>query len=63
MGTGAEAMRVSLVGPQGSGLVRGLARADGLAIIPADTRSVQEGDPVQVMLLDTGPAAVAFDVG
>lgn len=63
IGTGAEAMRVSLVGPQGSGLVRGLAWADGLAIIPADTRSLREGDPVQVMLLDTGPAAVAFDVG
>jgi len=63
LGTEAEAMSVSLVGPQGSGLVRGLARADGLAIIPPETRSVRVGDPVQVMLLDTGPATVAFDVG
>jgi molybdopterin molybdotransferase len=37
-------------GPQGSGLVRGLAQADGLAIIPPDPGSLSEGEPVDVML-------------
>lgn len=38
-------------GPQGSGLVRGLALADGLAIIPPEPGAVGEGEPVDVMLL------------
>lgn len=38
-------------GPQGSGLVRGLAAADGLAIVPRGTPSVPAGSPVDVLLL------------
>jgi len=38
-------------GPQGSGLVRGLALTDGLAIIPPEPGEVAEGEPVDVMLL------------
>ncbi len=38
-------------GPQGSGLVRGLASADGLAVIPPDPATVAEGDAVDVLLL------------
>lgn len=45
-----------LTGPQGSGLVRGLAAAQGLAIIPAGS-VVARGDAVEVLLLDPGPAA------
>lgn len=45
-------------GPQGSGLVSGLARADGLAVIPPETAAVRPGETVQVLLLDTGPAAL-----
>lgn len=41
-----------LTGPQGSGLVSGLARADGLAVIPPEVTSVSVGDPVRVLLLD-----------
>lgn len=41
-----------LTGPQGSGLVRGLAVADGLAILPAGTDSVDSGELVEVMLLE-----------
>ena len=52
--------RVTLVGPQGSGLVRTLARADGLAVIPEGTHEVAEGQPVEVMLLDDTPGAEPF---
>lgn len=52
---GAEAR---LTGPQLSGLVRGLALADGLAIIPPQRDSVEIGQEVSVMLLDTGPASL-----
>ncbi|MDX1495683.1 MAG: molybdopterin molybdotransferase MoeA [Longimicrobiales bacterium] len=47
-----------LTGPQLSGLVSGLASADGLAVIPPETPAVDEGEPVEVMLLDTGPGAL-----
>lgn len=48
--------RIHLSGPQGSGLVRGLASAEGLAMIPSGA-TLAAGDPVRVMLLDPGPAA------
>jgi molybdopterin molybdotransferase len=47
-----------LTGPQGSGLVRGLSSAQGLAIISAGS-VVACGDAVEVLLLDPGPAAAA----
>jgi molybdopterin molybdotransferase len=40
-----------LTGPQGSGLVSGLARAGGLAVIDEDSQGVPEGGDVTVMLL------------
>jgi molybdopterin molybdotransferase len=51
-------IRASLTGPQISGLVTGLARADGLAVVPPTRASVEPGELVDVMLLDTGPAAL-----
>ena len=42
-------------GPQGSGLVRGLAAAQGLAVIPGAT-TLAEGDEVEVILLDHAAA-------
>lgn len=51
-----------LTGPQLSGLVSGLASADGLAVIPPDTTAVRAGGPVEVMLLDTGPGALESEV-
>ena len=45
-----------LTGPQGSGLVRGLSSAQGLAIIRAGS-AVARGDAVEVLLLDPGPGA------
>jgi molybdopterin molybdotransferase len=41
-----------LTGPQGSGLVRGLAHAEGLAIIPEGRDAVAPGQTVEVILLD-----------
>ena len=45
------------VGPQGSGLVRTLARADGLAVVPEEADGIARGEPVDVMLLDDPPVA------
>ena len=44
-------LRCSLTGPQGSGLVRSLCDADGLAVVPEGVGRVEAGDPVSVLLL------------
>jgi molybdopterin molybdotransferase len=49
--TDAGALVATPTGPQGSGLVRGLARADGLAVVPEGTDEVAAGSPVTVLLL------------
>ncbi len=43
-------------GPQGSGLVRGLGTAQGLAIVPEQVERIEAGAPVEVILLDAGDA-------
>lgn len=43
-----------LTGRQGSGILSSMARANGLAVIPEDTREVRKGDVVQVQMLDWG---------
>lgn len=43
--------RCSLTGPQGSGLVRSLRDADGLAILPEGVARIGRNEPVSVMLL------------
>jgi molybdopterin molybdotransferase len=48
----ADGLVARLTGSQGSGLVSGLARADGLAVIPPAVDAVEPGDPVTVVLLD-----------
>jgi molybdopterin molybdotransferase len=50
VGSAAET-RVRLTGPQGSGLVSGLARAGGLAVIDEEASGVDEGGEVVVMLI------------
>ena len=42
---------VNLTGPQGSGLVSGLARADGFAVVPEGVDQIPAGAPVTVLLL------------
>lgn len=58
-----DGLSASLTGSQGSGLVSGLARADGLAVIPPDVTRVDPGDPLEVMLLDGAQAGDRGDSG
>jgi molybdopterin-guanine dinucleotide biosynthesis protein MobB len=46
--------RASLTGPQGSGILTSLAKANGLAIIPESSKGVKAGDMVDVQMLDWG---------
>ena len=39
-------------GPQGSGILTSMAKANGLAIIPENSKGVKAGDMVQVQILD-----------
>jgi molybdopterin molybdotransferase len=41
-----------LTGPQGSGILTSMARANGLVIVPEDKPGVKPGDVVEVMMLD-----------
>ncbi len=43
-----------LTGPQGSGILTSMARANGLAIIPEDVKGMKAGDVVQTLMLDWG---------
>jgi molybdopterin molybdotransferase len=53
-------LRASLTGVQGSGLMRPLAEADGLAIVPQSTTQISAGDPVDVVVLSDAPGAETF---
>ncbi len=53
----------ALTGPQLSGLVRGLALADGLAVVEPARSTVEPGETVDVMLLDDALAVLEADVG
>ncbi len=54
---GDGSLRARLAGPQGSGLVRTLGAADGLAMVPEGVTEVGAGEPVRVILLGVGPGA------
>jgi molybdopterin molybdotransferase len=41
-----------VTGPQGSGILTSMAKANGLAVIPEDSSGVKVGDVVQVQMLD-----------
>jgi len=41
-----------LTGPQGSGILTSMTKANGLAIIPENSKGVEAGDTVQVQMLD-----------
>ncbi len=43
---------VRSTGPQGSGILTSMAKANGLVIVPEDTDGVHEGDMVRVQMLD-----------
>jgi molybdopterin molybdotransferase len=42
----------SLTGPQGSGILTSMAKANGLAVIPESSNGVKAGDTVDVQMLD-----------
>jgi molybdopterin molybdotransferase len=44
--------RASLTGHQGSGILTSMTRANGLAVIPENSRGVKAGDMVEVQMLD-----------
>jgi molybdopterin molybdotransferase len=44
----------SVTGPQGSGILTSMAKANGLAIIPEGGKGVKAGDMVEVQMLDWG---------
>jgi len=44
----------SVTGPQGSGILTSMARANGLAVIPESSNGVKAGDMVEVQMLDWG---------
>ena len=54
-GSAGEGWTASPTGPQGSGLVSSIGRADGLAVIPESKETLAPDDPVQVILLGDGP--------
>jgi molybdopterin molybdotransferase len=43
----------SLTGPQGSGILMSMSKANGLAIVPEDCPRIKSGDIVSVQLLDS----------
>ncbi len=49
------AYRATLTGPQGSGLVHSLPRADGLAVLPEGMAHAAAGSEVEVILLKAAP--------
>lgn len=44
----------SVTGPQGSGILTSMARANGLAVIPESGKGAKAGDMVEVQMLDWG---------
>jgi molybdopterin molybdotransferase len=44
----------SVTGPQGSGILTSMARANGLVVIPESSKGVKAGDMVEVQMLDWG---------
>jgi len=44
----------SVTGPQGSGILTSMAKANGLAVIPEGGKGVKAGDMVEVQMLDWG---------
>lgn len=41
-----------LTGPQGSGILTSMAKANGLAVVPEEKSKVNKGDLLQVLMLD-----------
>jgi molybdopterin molybdotransferase len=60
---GAGGATAALTGPQGSGLLTSMARANALVVVPADRPTVSRGEIVRALLLgEAGYASATFDV-
>ena len=60
---GAGGASASLTGPQGSGLLTSMARANALIVVPPDRQTVQRGEMLRALLLgEAGYASASFDV-
>lgn len=55
---GAGGWRVRTTGPQGSGILRSMAQANSLIVVPEDRGSVRAGETVRVQLLPGGGGGV-----
>ena len=55
------AFTARLTGPQGSGILRSVARADGLMVIAEDLPGARAGDLLPVILLDQGRFSMNFE--
>jgi molybdopterin molybdotransferase len=60
---GAGGATAALTGPQGSGLLTSMARANALVVVPADRPTVARGEIARALLLgEAGYASATFDV-
>ncbi len=50
---GQEGYSVTTTGPQGSGILRSMVRANGLIVIPEDCEIVRAGEKVKVQMLNS----------
>src|SRR5204863_8537700 len=51
-GSGGGALTARLTGPQGSGILTSMARANALLIVPEDRATVAAGETLSALLLD-----------
>jgi molybdopterin molybdotransferase len=60
---GSEGATASLTGPQGSGLLTSMARANALLVVPPDRQTVGRGETLRALLLgEAGYASASFDI-
>ena len=53
----------SLTGPQGSGLLTSMARANALLVVPSERMTVERGELFRALLLgEAGYASATFDI-
>ena len=60
---GADGATASLTGPQGSGLLTSMARANALLVVPPEQMTVRRGDRLRALLLgESGYTSATFDI-
>jgi molybdopterin molybdotransferase len=59
----ASGATASLTGPQGSGLLTSMARANALLVVPSERMTVERGETLRALLLgEAGYASATFDI-